>query len=102
MATVKQNQQNQNQQNQNQQNQNQNQQIFFLKDPYSKKKLFFPSGKATKLLKKYVKHLTRFKYDKHYDKQLKLKRKNPIKKINQQKVREILRNGWNQTLMFVP
>ena len=82
--------------------QNENEKIFFLKDPYSKKELFFPSGKATKLLKKYVKHLSRYKYDKYYDKQLKLRRKNPIKKINQKKLREVLRKGWNQTLMFVP
>jgi len=78
-----------------------NTQFFYLKDPYSKKRLFFPSGKATRLLRKYAKHLTRYKYDKYYDKQLKFKRKDPIKKINQKKVKEMIRNGWNQSLMFL-
>ena len=75
--------------------------FFYIRDPYSKEEFLFPSGKATRLLRKYVQHLTRYKYDKHYDLQLKLKRKDPIKQKLQKKAKNKIRKEWNKMVDFL-
>lgn len=80
---------------------NQKKPIYYLYDPYAKKKLIFPSGKSSKLIKKYVKHLKRFKYNEFYNKSLELKRKNVIKKLYQKNFKNDIRKKWNLYLNII-